>query len=301
MKNSIEILKKARTEGVLVPALNVAHLPMTKPMIEAAADTGTFALIEVSRVDWNNFGAESLKAVFLEYEKYKNTEFTRLHLDHVPVLDETGSRLDYMSFIREAVELGYSSVMVDGSRLPLEENIAAAAEVAEFAHGYSVAVEAELGAVLGHESGPIPPYEELFASGKGFTDVDEAVRYIKESGCDWLSVAVGNIHGAISGAAMDRKKPEARINLDHLSALNRALGVPLVLHGGSGINLDYVRKAAGLGISKMNIGTDLRQVYESSVRDGGSVEDAQKALYDRCCVIFREELQIAGKAGLVNA
>ena len=294
-------MSKARAEGVLVPALNVAHLPMTKPMIDAAVDTGTFVLLEVSRVDWNNFGAESLAAVFKEYQKYKNEDFTRLHLDHVPVIDETGEKLDYMSFISEAVELGYHSVMIDGSRLSLEDNIAVAAEVVELAHKHGVAVEAELGAVLGHESGPLPPYEELFASGRGFTDVDEAVRFIKESGTDWLSVAVGSIHGAITGAAMDQKKPEARINLEHLGKLNDALGIPLVLHGGSGINLDYVRKAAKTGISKMNIGTDLRQVYEHALKDDCRVEKAQKALYERCCEIFKNELFIDGKAGLVTA
>ena len=97
MKNVKEIMKSAQGAGILVPALNVAHLPMTKPMIEAAVDTDTFILIEVSRVDWNNFGAESLSAVFREYEKFKNDNFTRLHLDHIPVIDENGERLDYMS------------------------------------------------------------------------------------------------------------------------------------------------------------------------------------------------------------
>lgn len=299
MKTIFEIMNTAAEKGVLIPALNVAHLPMTEPMIKAAADTETFALIEVSRVDWNNFGAGNLTEVSREYEKYKNEKYTRLHLDHIPVIDETGEKLDYMAFINTAVNVGYHSVMVDGSRLSLEDNIAAAKEVSDFAHKHGIAVEAELGAVLGHESGPIPPYEELFASGKGFTDVDEAVRFINESGCDWLSVAVGNIHGAISGAAMSEKKPEARINLEHLEKLNTALGVPLVLHGGSGINLDYVRKASKLGISKMNIGTDLRQIFESTLKESGSESTAQNRLYNRCCEIFTKELLVAGKAGLV--
>ncbi|MBI9107388.1 MAG: class II fructose-bisphosphate aldolase [Spirochaetales bacterium] len=296
MKNIAEIMRIAREREILIPAMNIAHLPMTRPMIEAAVDTGTFALMEVSRVDWNNFGAESLKAVFLSYQKYKNENNTRLHLDHIPVIDENQVRLDYMAYISEAVELGYDSVMIDGSRLSLADNIAAAAEVCELAHENGVAVEAELGAVLGHEAGPIPPYEDLIASGRGFTDVAEAVRFVEESGCDWLSVAVGNIHGAITGAAMDQKKLEARINLEHLSRLNDALGVPLVLHGGSGINLDYVRKSVKSGITKMNIGSDLRQTYEKALKDHGRVEKAQKRLYDRCCEIYTDELLVAGKA-----
>ena len=299
MKKITETMKSARENGILIPALNVAHLPMTQPMIEAAADTETFALIEVSRVDWENFGAEGIKSVYQEYDRYRNDKFTSLHLDHIPVIDENQIKLDYMSFIREAIDLGYDSVMIDGSRLSLDENISATREVSDFAHKHNVAVEAELGAVLGHESGPIPPYEELFASGKGFTDVDEAVRFIKESGCDWLSVAIGNIHGAITGAAMNEKKPEARINLDHLKQLNDALNTPLVLHGGSGINLEYVRKSSALGIAKMNIGTDLRQVYENGLEETGSVTETQKILYDRCCEIFNNELRIAGKAKLI--
>jgi len=299
MKSIMDIMKKARAKGVLVPALNVAHLPMTEPMIKAAVETKTFILIEVSRVDWNNFGAESLAAVFHEYQKYRSEKYTRIHLDHIPVIDENQVKLDYMAFMKEAVELGYDSVMIDGSRLALSENIAAAKEVCELVHVAGIAVEAELGAVLGHEAGPVPPYEELFASGKGFTDVDEAIRFIKESGCDWLSVAVGNIHGAITGAAMGEKKPEARINLEHLSNLNDALGVPLVLHGGSGINLDYVRKSVPLGIVKMNIGTELRQTYENALSGDGTIEKAQEKLYERCCGIFNDELYVAGKAELL--
>jgi len=300
MLKSTEIMRKARMQGVLIPALNVAHLSMTEPMINAAADTTTFVLIEVSRVDWKNFGAVSLKDVYLEYTKYKNERFTRLHLDHIPVIDESQVKLDYMSFIREAVDLGYDSVMIDGSRLSLSGNIETAKEVVDYAHQFGIAVEAELGAVLGHESGPIPPYEELFASGKGFTDVEEAVQFMNESGCDWLSVAIGNIHGAISGAGMDQKKPEARINLDHLKALNDVLEVPLVLHGGSGINLDYVRKSSALGIAKMNIGTDLRQVYELGLKESGSIDKAQQKLYDRCCEIFTKDLAVSGKASLIS-
>ncbi len=298
MKSITEIMEEAHKEGILIPALNIAHLPMTEPIIKAAVDTTTFVLIEVSRIDWNNFGAGSVRDVYVEYSKYMNEKFTRLHLDHVPVIDENNERLDYMQIIREAIDLGYDSVMVDGSRLSLTDNIAAAKEVSDYAHNSGIAVEAELGAVLGHESGPLPPYEELFASGKGFTHVDEAVKFMDESGCDWLSVAIGNIHGAISGAAMNEKKPEARINLEHLDSLNKALGIPLVLHGGSGINLDYVRKATKFGISKMNIGTDIRQVYEWALRDEGSLEKAQNALYERCCKIFKTDLTVAGKANL---
>src|SRR5690606_9183044 len=107
------------------------------------------------------------------------------------VIDEDQEPVDYLAIVNEALRLGFDSVMVDGSRLRLEENIAATRQVAERAHRAGVPCEAELGAVMGHEEGPLPPYEELFASGRGFTDTDEARRFVQETGCDWLSVAIG--------------------------------------------------------------------------------------------------------------
>ena len=88
--------------------------------------------------------------------------------------------------------------MLDGSRLSLADNIAATRQVAELAHAAGVPCEAELGAVLGHEAGPLPPYEEFFETGLGFTDVAEAKRFVAETDCDWLSVAIANIHGYAS-------------------------------------------------------------------------------------------------------
>ena len=160
------------------------------------------------------------------------------------------SRVDYLADIQQAIDLGYHSVMVDGSRLPLNENIAATRQVAELAHQAGIPCEAELGAILGHEAGPLPPYSEMFASGKGFTKVDEARRFVTESGCDWLSVAVGNIHGAISEGLKDQKKIAAQLDLDHLQSLARASSVPLVLHGGSGIPREYVLASFQKGIAK---------------------------------------------------
>lgn len=293
--NIKEIMTKAKSEKILIPALNVAHLPMTEPMIRAVADTGSFALLEVSRIDWRNFGAVGVKAVYEEYAKHAREGHVRLHLDHVPVIDEENQRVDYVAVIAEALELGYHSVMVDASRLDLDGNIAATREVAGMAEKKGAAVEAELGAVLGHEAGPAPPYEELFATGKGFTDIDEAVRFVRESGCDWLSVAVGSIHGAVTGAAADEKKVTARIHQEHLAALDEALGIPLVLHGGSGIDLAHVREAVTHGISKMNIGTDLRQIWEKNVAEGGEDRAAQ-ALYERTKTIITEELRVSGTA-----
>ena len=294
MKSSADIMRTARSQGIALPAFNVAHLPMTEPIIRAVADQDSFALVEVSRIDWMKFGAKSPKAVADEFMKWKKPDHVRLHLDHVPVIDEDGKRVDYMAVISEAIGLGYESVMVDASRLPLEENIRVTREVTDLAHRTGIPVESELGAVLGHEAGPMPPYEELFASGKGFTRPDEAVRFVRESKVDWLSVAVGNIHGAVSEATRDQKKVQARLALDHLEKLAAVTGVPLVLHGGSGIQQEYVLKAMTKGIAKINVGTEIRQAYERALRVKGSVEEARSATYERTVALIRDWFGLSG-------
>ena len=200
--------------------------------------------------------------------------------------------------------MGYQSVMVDGSRLDLEGNIQATRQVVEMAHEAGIPCEAELGAVLGHEAGPLPPYEELFESGLGFTDVMEAERFVRETGCDWLSVAIGNIHGAVSGALKDRKKIEARLDLDHLDRLRQATGIPLVLHGGSGVKREYLLAAIKRGIAKVNIGTDIRQAYEaarrSEPRARRSEPRAQRAVYERTSWLIRDYFGLAGTRELVT-
>lgn len=289
-----EIMLRARDAGTVVPALNIPHLPMMAPIVRALRDTEAFGLIQVARLEWMKFRAGSLKAVRDEYETAKDERYTRLHLDHVPVIDEDGKEVDYEAVIREALDLGYESVMVDGSRLPLAGNIAATRRVVALAHAAGVPAEAELGAVLGHEAGPLPPYEELFRSGKGFTDPEEARLFVAGTGVDWLSVAVGNIHGAISAAAKSQKKVEARLNIEHLDRIRGVARVPLVLHGGSGIRKESILEGVRHGICKINIGTTLRQAYEAQA--GASVKAAQEAVYRAATAVLADELEIRGSA-----
>jgi len=272
----------------------VPYLPMVEPVIRAVIDQDAFALIETARLEWIKFAAGGPKVVQAEFQKWQRPEYVRLHLDHVPVIDEDGLHVDYRGIIAQALTLGYQSVMVDGSRLVLQANIAATREIVHMAHEAGVPCEAELGAVLGHEAGPLPSYEELFASGRGFTHVDEAVRFVRESGCDWLSVAIGNIHGAISGAAKSQRKIEARLNLDHLRTLREALDLPLVLHGGSGVRREDVLAAMKIGIAKINVGSEIRQAYEVAVQDDGDVRAAQDVVYARTTWLLRDYFGVSG-------
>lgn len=300
MQDTNQIINNALKAGITIPAFNVPYLPMVEPVIRAVVDQDCFALIAVARLEWIKFEAQSLTAVIEEFARWSQPSYVRLHLDHVPVIDEDNLQVDYLGTIREAIQLGYQSVMVDGSRLDLERNIAATQQVVDMAHQAGIPCEAELGAVLGHEAGPLPPYEELFESGMGFTGVKEAERFVQETDCDWLSVAIGNVHGAVSGALKDKKKVEARLNLDHLEHLHHATGIPLVLHGGSGVKQEYLLAAIKKGIAKVNVGTEIRQAYESTWRETEDVAAAQDAVYERTCWLVSDYFGLNGTRRMVT-
>lgn len=275
-----EIMQKARNLGKCIPAFNVPHLPMVRPIAGAIADENSTAMIQIARVEWEKFQARSLEHIAEEYEKYKVSGHTLLHLDHIPVVDEDYQRVDYEKLLERALKAGYESVMIDGSRLPLEENIRVTAEAAAMAHEAGVPCEAELGAVMGHEKEEMPPYEEIFSRKMGFTKLEEAKRFVLESRCDWLSVAVGNIHGQIAEAVRNQKKPEARLDVGHIGTIYQALGIPLVLHGGSGIRHSCVLEAVRAGITKINVGTEIRQTYEFALKESGNdISYAQEQVY----------------------
>ena len=295
-----DIVRQAQKAGAAILAFNIPYLPMMRPVIEAIVHQDSVAMVTVARLEWRKFESRSPAAVREEFERWKQPEHVWLHLDHIPIIDEDGLEVDAVPVIREAIALGYQSVMVDASRLPLEGNIRATRPVAEMAHAAGIPCEAELGAILGHEAGPLPPYEELFQSGRGFTDPEEARRFVQETGCDWLSVAAGNIHGAISGVRKDQKKVEARLNLERIEHIARITGIPLVLHGGSGIRQEYVREAVRRGIAKINIATEIRQAYEAAMRETGSEASAQQAVYERTTWLIRDYYGFSGLRSIIH-
>jgi ketose-bisphosphate aldolase len=290
---------KAKECKTVIPAYNIPYLPMAEPVIRAVVDKNSLAMIQVARVEWEKFSAGTLEAVAEEYMKYKNDDHTLLHLDHVPVVDEDYKEVDYMSIIERAIKAGYQSIMIDASRLGLNENIRYTKEAVLLAHEAGLPCEAELGAVMGHESQELPPYEEIFRSKKGFTDIEEAKRFVKESGADWLSVAVGTIHGAVAEATRHQKKPEARLDIEHIEILRDTLDIPLVLHGGSGINQSYISRGIAAGITKINIGTEIRQTYERAMRDYNDTIKAQEAVYNKTSALITDFLNIEDSKNLL--
>jgi len=297
--NAKRAIELASENKIIIPAFNIPYLPMVKSVISAIIDENSFAMIQVAKVEWKQFESGSMRAVRDEYMKYANEKHTLLHLDHIPVIDEEMMKVDYIPLIKEAIELGYQSVMIDASRLSLDDNIEATAKVAKLAHEANLPCEAELGAVMGHENIQLPPYEEIFASKKGFTNLEEAERFALESGCDWLSVAIGNIHGAVAEAVRHQKKPIAKLDIEHLKKLQEATKMPIVLHGGSGIEQKYILEAMQNGIAKINVGTEIRQAYEETLAQTCNIEAARQAVYERTRFLIKDFYHISNTANII--
>lgn len=162
-----------------------------------------------------------------------------LHLDHT---------YDF-EVIRKAVEAGFDSVMIDGSKLSFEENVALTRQVVEFAHGYDVAVEAELGNIGGADKLETGGDEELY------TVPAQAKEFVERTGCDTLAISVGTAHGVYPTT-------NPRIDFDRLAEIRSLIDTPLVLHGGSGLPMETVQKAIRGGIGKLNIATDLELIFQ---------------------------------------
>lgn len=298
--NTRDIMRKAFEMGVVIPAFNIPHLPMLEPVAQAIADDNAVAMIQVARLEWEKFESRSLEHVAGEYARFNKPGHTLLHLDHVPVIDEDNLRVDYLAILRRAIAAGYQSLMVDGSRLSLQGNIEATAQAAALAHQAELPIEAELGAVMGHEtSQQAIPYEEIFKNKIGFTNLEEARRFVRETGCDWLSVAVGSVHGAIAEGMLDKKKPAAKLDVEHIAELRKALDIPLVLHGGSGIQQEFITRAIAAGIAKINVGTEIRQPFERVLAQSGSLTQAQDAVYRRTGELIRDFLGVKNSANLL--
>ncbi len=292
MNNGRDVIRAVRGAQTALPSFNIPYLPMMEPVVRAVVDQDSLALVETAQVEWQYFESQGPAAVMEEFQKWQKSGHVRLHLDHVPLF---GDNPDASSIIRQAIDLGYYSVMADASALDLEGNIRATRQVAEMAHAKGVFCEAQLGESWGYEEDAPPPYEEMFRERRGFSPIDPAKRFVEASGCDWLSGTFGNLHGAVTGAQEGRAKIRARLDIEHLDRLAEAVSIPFVLHGGSGIRREYVEAAIERGVAKINIGAEIRTPYRATLAEGGSVSAAQDVVYEIATRIIRDEL---GNAGL---
>ena len=239
-----EIFKAARKGGYAVGAFNTNNLEWTQALLEAAQAKNAPVLIQTSMGAAKYMGGYKVVKNLVEnlIESMNITVPVVLHLDH-------GT---YEAAL-ECIEVGYTSVMFDGSHLPFEENLEKAKDVVAKAHAKGVSVECEVGSIGGEEDGVIGAGE--------LADIEEC-KQIVATGIDFLACGIGNIHGVY---------PEnwQGLAFDHLQAIADAVGhdVPLVLHGGSGIPQEQIEKAIKMGVSKVNVNTEFQLSFAKATRE----------------------------------
>ena len=236
--NMNDLFKIAKKSKLMVPAYNSTDVQMTLAIMDAFQRAGMPGIVQVAPTNVKLTGYEYIAETTKMAAEHYVTPFA-LHLDHGKTLDD----------VRQAVEAGFTSVMIDGAALPFEENIRFSREAVDFAHCYGVPVEAELGALKGKE-------DDHVSEADCHTDPAQVEEFCDRTGCDSLAVSIGNVHGL-------QEKP--KIDLNVLAEISKVAPVPLVLHGGSGIPFETIRAMRQYGMMKINIASDLRQAYIRAV------------------------------------
>ena len=235
-----ELLSSAERGRYAVGSFSPRTTPMIKPVLAAAQALRSPLIVQISQKELIRYQvtpARFAEEFFAQLEQERVTVPVVLHLDHTKEL----------AVIRDAIAAGFTSVMIDASEKPLEENIATTRQVVDYAHARSVSVEAELGQIGTTDFVETESDEELY------TKPDEANRFVRETGVDALAVSVGTAHGVYTVR-------QPKIDLPRLRAIRALTPVHLVLHGGSGVPAEMMQAAVQLkggGVSKVNIATDL--------------------------------------------
>ncbi|TCL06401.1 MULTISPECIES: ketose 1,6-bisphosphate aldolase [Sodalis] len=262
-------LAHARQHGYAMGAFNVLDTHFLRAIFNAATRTRSPFIINIAEVHFKYIELESLVAA-IKAEAARHAIPVVLNLDH-------GLHFDA---VMQALRQGFTSVMFDGSSLDYEENIRQTSEVTRMCHAVGVSVEAELGAVGGDEGGAL--YGE--ADSSKFTDPARAREFVARTGIDALAVAIGNAHGAYKG--------EPKLDFQRLAAIGRQTGLPMVLHGGSGISDADFKQAISLGIHKINFYTGMSQAALAAITE--RMAD-RRAIYDEYAeLLMAVEEGIAG-------
>lgn len=238
-----ELLLDAQKKNYAVGAFNVNNMEIIQAIINGAEERNSPVILQASQGGIKYAGIEYIAALGKLAGRNARVPVA-LHLDHGTDFDQV------MLCIRH----GFTSVMIDGSRFPLEENIAFTKRVVDIAHSVGVSVEAELGKIGGTE-------DHITVSEKDatFTDPNEAKIFVEETGVDSLAIAVGTAHGVYKG--------EPKLDYDRIKAIRDLVDIPLVLHGSSGVPEESLKKAISLGICKINIDTDIRAAFARAVKE----------------------------------
>ncbi|WP_018923952.1 class II fructose-1,6-bisphosphate aldolase [Salsuginibacillus kocurii] len=238
-----EMLKTAKAEGYAVGQYNINNLEFIPAFLRAAEEEEAPIIIAASDrlVDFLGGFKNIAGMVKTLHEEVETTVPVVLHLDHGQSVERC----------RQAVEAGFTSVMIDGSHHPIEENIAMTKKVVAFAHAAGCSVEAEVGTVGGQEDGMV--------GGVTYADVNECEMLVKETNVDALAAALGSVHGPYQG--------EPKLGFKEMEEIAERTQIPLVLHGGTGIPEYQIQRAIKLGHAKINVNTESIQAWTNSVRD----------------------------------
>ena len=235
--NMKELLTIAKENKFAVPAFNIGSLEILRAVMEVAEETNSPVILEIHPLEIE-YLTDPFVLTVKEYA-HKSKVPVVIHMDH-------GSNIyDVMRSIKN----GYTSVMIDASNLPYEENVALTKQVVELAHKVNVSVEAEIGTIGAMN------YETEGVDNVLYTDPEQAKDFVKRTGIDCLAVAIGTAHGLYP------KNFTPKLNLELLKILNKEVNIPLVLHGGSGNQDEEVTASVSLGVSKVNISSDVKSVF----------------------------------------
>lgn len=248
-----QMLLQAQAGGYAVGQYNINGVQWVQAILRAAQAEQAPVILAASDRLVSFLGGYALIAAIVDksIQELSITVPVALHLDH-------GMSVEHC---KQAIDNGFSSVMIDGSHYPIEQNIAMTLEVVEYASSFGVSVEAEVGTVGGMEDGLI--------GGIQYADPLECDRLVKETGVDALAAALGSVHGPYQG--------EPVLGFAEMKHIADLTGVPLVLHGGSGIPAHQIRQAIELGHAKINVNTECIQAWASAVR---TVLNQNPQLYD---------------------
>ena len=233
MADPRQLVADAYAQRRAVVGANVSSIQMARGVLRAAEASQRPVLIQFNRSGLELIGGAELAAQTAQILARDCDARVAIHLDHADTLPE----------LTDAINAGFSSLMIDGSTLPFEQHVNLAREAIALAAWSRLPVEAELGHVAGDEAG-------VTIGDASWTDPDEAAQFVRATGVDWLAVAVGNTHG---GA------PVGGLQCDRLQQIRERVDVPLVLHGASGLDQGELVAAVELGVAKINVGTALHQ------------------------------------------
>lgn len=252
LMNMKEMLEKAKKGKYAVAHFNINNLEWTRFILEACEENRSPVILGVSEGAIRYMGGFSVVS-FIVHGLVKELKISipvALHLDH-------GSSIENC---KKAIDVGFTSVMFDGSKYSLEQNIQMTKEVVDYAHLKNVTVEAEIGAIGGEEDG--------IASESLYATVEDSIQ-LAQTKIDFLAPALGSVHGLYKG--------EPKLDFERMKKISELTSLPLVLHGGSGIPDEQIKKAIECGICKLNINTELQIAWTNSVR---AFLEHDKQVYD---------------------